>query len=61
MAERIIVDGVTFDLVVQRDGPDWIVAEADGSVIYSRHASRATACAAMQSRAEALRAAPEVA
>lgn len=33
----IRVDSVDFDPVIQQDGGDWIVAESDGTVIYSRH------------------------
>jgi len=45
----IILDGVTFDLVVQRDGFDWIVADPDG-LIYSRHETRRAAELALAAR-----------
>jgi regulator of RNase E activity RraA len=45
----IILNGVTFDLVVQRDGRDWIVADPDG-VIFSRHETRAAAERALAAR-----------
>lgn len=59
MSGSITVDGVTFDLVVQRDGPDWIVAEADGTVIYSRHRSEAAARTSLRHRIARLKEAPD--
>ena len=37
----IILDGVTYDLVVQRDGADWLVADRDGAVLCRRETRRA--------------------
>jgi hypothetical protein len=42
----IVLDGVTFDLIVQRDGRDWIVADSDGA-IFSRHETRLAAESAL--------------
>lgn len=39
----IVLGGVEYDVVVQRDGLDWCVADSDGT-IYSRHASERAAC-----------------
>jgi regulator of RNase E activity RraA len=45
----IVLDGVTYDLVVQRDGFDWIVADPDG-LIFSRHETRRAAERALAAR-----------
>lgn len=45
----IVLDGVAFDLVVQRDGLDWIVADADG-LIFSTHETRRAAERALAAR-----------
>ena len=49
----IVLDGVTYDLVVQRDGMDWIVADPDG-VIFSRHETRRAAERALAVREDHL-------
>ena len=55
MAERITIEGIDYDLVVQRELASWIVAEADGTVIYSRHDTEAEAESALQRKATSLR------
>lgn len=50
---RILLDGVSYDLVVQRDALDWIVADSDGAV-YSRHPSESAARAALDLMARRL-------
>jgi regulator of RNase E activity RraA len=45
----IVLDGVTYDLVVQRDGFDWIVADPDG-LIFSRQETRRAAERALAAR-----------
>jgi hypothetical protein len=49
----IILDGVTYDLVVQRDGFDWIVADSDG-LVFSRHETRRAAERALAAREDRL-------
>jgi regulator of RNase E activity RraA len=49
----IVLDGVTFDLVVQRDGRDWIVGDSDG-LIFSRHETRLAAERSMRFRQASL-------
>lgn len=49
----IVLDGVTYDLVVQRDGIDWIVADPDG-LVFSRHETRRAAERALAAREDRL-------
>ncbi len=42
----IVLDGVRYDLVVQREGPDWLLADSDG-VIYARFSCETRARAAL--------------
>jgi len=49
----IILDGVTYDLVVQRDGADWLVADRDRAVL-SRHETRRAAERALAAREDRL-------
>ena len=42
----IRLDGVSFDLVVQREGPGWLLADSDGT-IYGRYTCETRARAAL--------------
>jgi regulator of RNase E activity RraA len=49
----MVLDGVTYDLVVQRDGADWLVADSDG-LVFSRHETRRAAERALAAREDRL-------